>query len=196
MNRPDPSPAAVLQRLAERYPQLFGTDPLPLKRGIYQDLLQAHAGEWAPAELKQALSRHTRSGRYLNAVAAGRPRHDLNGQVVEPMAPEHVLQALLEVFRRRQGRSSEDLTPQLLRRLVQAFEASGCTREAYAELVARQSEAVQALVDRALAEAATRRARDAALVRAYAGSGLTEAIFAEQYGVSPADLRRALARPL
>ena len=61
------------RRLAERYPQLFGPEPVPLKRGIFQDLLQAHAGEWDAAELKQALSRHTRSGPYLNAVAAGRP---------------------------------------------------------------------------------------------------------------------------
>lgn len=194
MNRPDPSPAAALQRLAERYPQLFGPEPVPLKRGIFQDLLQAHAGEWDAAELKQALSRHTRSGPYLNAVAAGRPRHDLSGQVVEPMAPEHVLQALVEVFRRRQGRSREDLTPKLLRRLMQAYEASGCTREAYAALAARLPEPVQALVERAMAEVAARRARDEALARAHARSGLSEADFADQYGVALADLRRALSQ--
>lgn len=184
----------MLQRLAECYPQLFGRDPLPLKRGIFQDLLQAHAGEWDAAELKQALARHTRSGPYLNAVAAGRPRHDLGGQVVEPMAAEHVLQALLEVFRRRQGRSREDLAPKLLRRLVQAFEASGHTPEAYMALSARQPEAVQAMVERAIAQAGVQRARDEALARAYARSALSEAVFADQYGVSLADLRRALSR--
>ena len=195
MNRPDPSTAvAVLQRLAQSYPQLFGPEPLPLKRGIYQDLLQAHAGDWDAADLKQALSRHTRSGHYLNAVAAGRPRHDLNGQVVEPMAPEHVLQALVEVFRRRQGRSREDLTPRLLRRLAQAYEASGCTPDAYVALAARQPEAVQALVERAMADVAARRARDEALARAHARSGLSAADFAEQYGVALADLNRALSR--
>lgn len=194
MKPQDPTPPALLQRLAERYPLLFGPEPLPLKRGIYQDLLDAHAGEFEAAELKAALSRHTRSGRYLNAVAAGRPRHDLQGQVVEPMAAEHVLQALLEVFRRRQGRTQEDLRPKLQRRLLQAYEASGCTREAYADLVARQPQAVRDLVDAVLSEAAVQQAKDEALARAYAASGLSEAAFADQYGLPPAAVRRALAR--
>lgn len=194
MNPQDPTPPALLQRLAERYPRLFGPEPLPLKRGIYQDLLDAHKDELDPAELKAALSRHTRSGRYLNAVAAGRPRHDLQGQVVEPMAAEHVLQALLEVFRRRQGRTQEDLGPKLQRRLLQAFEASGCTREAYAALVARQPQAVRDRVDAALSEAGARQAKDEALARAFAASGLSEAVFADQYGLPAAAVRRALER--
>jgi ProP effector len=194
MTPTDTASPALLQRLAERYPLLFGPEPVPLKRGIYQDLLQAHAGEFEAAELKAALSRHTRSGRYLNAVAAGRPRHDLQGLVVEPMAVEHVLLALLEVFRRRQGRTQEDLGPKLQRRLLQAFEASGCTREAYAALVARQPQAVRDLVDAALGEAAARQAKDEAVARAYRASGLSDLAFADQYGLPLADVRRALDR--
>jgi ProP effector len=194
MNRPDPTTAPLLERLAQTYPLLFGADPLPLKRGIFQDLLDAHAGEFAAPELKLALSRHTRSGRYLNAVAAGRPRHDLQGQAVEAMAPEHVLQALLEVFRRRQGRTAEDLGPKLQRRLGLAFEASGMTREAYAALAARQPPVVQALLDAALSEVSARQARDEALARAFAASGLSAAAFADQYGLPPAEVHRALAR--
>ena len=43
--------------------------------------------------------------RYLSAVASGQPRHDLAGQPVEDVAPEQLHHALVEVFRRRQGRS-------------------------------------------------------------------------------------------
>jgi len=37
---------AVLNRLASLYPALFGAEFLPMKRGIYQDLLAAHPDEF------------------------------------------------------------------------------------------------------------------------------------------------------
>ena len=144
----------VLEQLAELYPGLFGEVFLPLKRGIFQDLLAAHPGVLDREALKTGLAIHTRSTRYLQAVAAGLQRHDLAGQAVEAMAPEHVHQALLEVFRRRQSRAGEDLRPKLLQRLIQAFEASGLTREAYDERVRGRDDAANALLDEALAEAA------------------------------------------
>ena len=98
---------ALLEQLALWYPKLFGAQFLPLKRGIFQDLLDAHAASLQPEALKAALAQHTRSTRYLAAVAQGLPRHDLLGQAVEAMAPEHVYHALLEVFRRRQARAGE-----------------------------------------------------------------------------------------
>ena len=98
----------VLEQLAELYPGLFGEVFLPLKRGIFQELLAAHPGVLDREALKTGLAIHTRSTRYLQAVAAGLQRHDLAGQAVEAMAPEHVHQALLEVFRRRQSRAGED----------------------------------------------------------------------------------------
>ena len=67
------------------------------------------------------------------------------------MAPEHVHHALLEVFRRRQIRTQEDLRPKLRGRLLQAFEASGLSREAYTELVRSKDEAANQLLDEALA---------------------------------------------
>jgi ProP effector len=121
--KPDVFP--VLEKMAALYPQLFGAVFLPLKRGIFQDLLEAHPDAFERESLKAALSMHTRSTRYLTAVAAGEQRHDLQGQAVEAMAPEHVHHALLEVFRRRQMRSKEDLRPKLIARIVVAYEASG-----------------------------------------------------------------------
>ena len=127
-------------------------------------------------------------------MAAGLQRHDLAGQAVEAMAPEHVHQALLEVFRRRQSRAGEDLRPKLLQRLIQAFEASGLTREAYDERVRGRDEAANALLDEALAEAAARRAKDEALLRAFENGGQTIEVFADMYGMDPRAASQTLER--
>jgi ProP effector len=184
----------VLERLAGFYPQLFGAVFLPLKRGIFQDLLAAHPDLFERDALKEALGFHTRSTRYLVEVAAGRQRHDLQGQPVETMAPEHVYQALLEVFRRRQARGREDLRPKLRERIVQAFEESGLTREAYGQLVRGRDEAANALLDEALAEAGARRAKDEALLRAFDASGRSVEDFADMYGLEPRAADRSLER--
>ena len=84
------TPHPVLEQLAGLYPHLFGAVFRPLKRGIFQDLLAAHPDAFEREALKVALGIHTRSTRYLQAVAAGEKRHDLQGQPVEAMAPEHV----------------------------------------------------------------------------------------------------------
>lgn len=184
----------VLQQLAGWYPKLFGEQPRPLKRGIYADLLAAQPEGLDAEGLKAALALHTRSTRYLSSVAAGQARHDLAGQPVEAMAPEHVLHALLEVHRRRQARSQEDLKPKLRQRIAQAFEASGLSREDYAALLPSRDPAVQALFDQALDEAAARAAKDAALHRAYSASGLEPAAFADSYGLPAGEVQRMLER--
>lgn len=184
----------MLLQLADFYPQLFGETPLPMKRGIFQDLLDAQPEAFDRDGLKVALSIHTRSSRYLTAVAAGQPRHDLQGQPVEAMAAEHVHHALLEVFRRRQQRSAEDLRPKLLGRIIQAFEASGLSREAYAERVQSRDDAANALVDEALAEAAARAAKDEALLRAFEASGQDMAAFADMYGMVARSVAQTVER--
>lgn len=201
--RPDPAKPAsarpprshpVLEQLAALYPSLFGEVALPLKRGIFQDLLAAHPEALERDALKAALALHTRSTRYLTGVAAGQKRHDLQGQAVEDMAPEHVHHALLEVFRRRQGRAGEDLRPKLRNRIVQALEASGLSREAYAELVRSRDEAANAVLEEALAEAAARGAKDEALLRAFEASGQAIEAFAGMYGMDPRATARTLER--
>jgi ProP effector len=184
----------VLDQLAQLVPALFGETLKPLKRGIFQDLLDAHPGVLDAEGLKAALALHTRSSRYLSVVASGQPRHDLTGQPVEALAPEHVHHALVEVFRRRQGRTPEDLVPKLRQRIVQAFEASGLGREAYATLVMGRDETVNAITAEALAEAASRAARDEALLRAFESSGQTVEAFADMYGMPAQEARRTLER--
>ncbi len=184
----------VLERLFELYPQLFGARFRPLKLGIYQELLAAHGDEFKAEDLKLAMGLHARSTRYLECVAAGHPRHDLQGNPVEPVAPEHIHHAILEVFRRRQGRTKDDLSGQLRDRIIAAIEASGVGREAYAERVRARDEASNAALDDALAELARQAAKREALMRAFEASGKTEAEFADMYGMDPKEVARTLNR--
>lgn len=189
-----PHPLPILEQLAGFYPHLFGANFLPLKRGIFQDLMVAHPELFEREALKAALAFHTRSMRYLTVVAAGQKRHDLQGQAVEDMAPEHVYHALLEVFRRRHQRAGEDMRPKLRKRIVQAFDASGLSKEAYAMLVRSRDEAANAVLDEALAEISARAAKDEALLRAFEASGQTIEAFADMYGMAPRMAADALER--
>jgi sRNA-binding protein len=191
-DKPDVFP--LLEQLAALYPALFGATFLPLKRGIFQDLLAAHPDTFERDLLKAALSFHTRSTRYLTAVASGQQRHDLQGKPVEAMAPEHVHQALLEVFRRRQQRTPEDLQPKLIGRIVLAFEASGLSAQAYAELVRGRDEAANGVLEEALHEVEARAAKNEAVRRAFEASGQTVEVFADMYGMDARDVTRTLAR--
>lgn len=184
----------VLEQLAALYPALFGAQFLPLKRGIFQDLQDAHPDVFEREALKAALSMHTRSTRYLSAVSTGQQRHDLQGKPVEAMAPEHVHHALLEVFKRRQGRGGEDLRPKLRQRMVKAFEASGLSALDYADLVRSKDDAANALLDEALAEAVERGAKAEAMQRAYSSSGKSVEAFADMYGLDPRAVGQLLKR--
>ncbi len=188
----------MLAKLAELAPALFGGKPVPLKRGILQDLLAAFPNALARAELKDALAQYTRSTRYLTAMASGQARHSLDGQPVEAVAPEHQHHALLEVFRRRHAKTGADVRDELRSRMLQAAEASGLAPLDYADRVRNKDEAANALLDEAMADLATRVARDQALLQAFEGSGQTVNDFAEAYGLHPievaATLNRARAR--
>lgn len=184
----------LLNLLAERLPALFGDEPRPLKRGIYEDLL-AELGEAAsPDELKAALAQHTRTTRYLNAIASGQPRRDLKGEAVEKVAPDQRHHALVEVHRRRQQRTSEDLLPQLRQRIARAYEASGLGAEAYLALVRGRDESLNAITAAAVEEAAAAMARDAALLRAFEAGGQSLDAFANGYGLAVDEARRTLKR--
>lgn len=186
----------ALEQLAALYPKHFGAEFLPLKRGIFQDLRDAHPDAFTPEDLKEALGQHTRSTKYLQSVAAARPRHDLAGEPVEELAAEHVYQALMELWRRRGNRTPEAgrqaLRDEWRQRIVRAFEASGLSRDAYAEKVRTRDEAAGALLDEALAESAARAARDEALLRAFEAGNTTVEAFADMYGLDPRQAPRTL----
>ena len=182
----------VLEKLFELYPKLFGQQFLPLKLGVFQDLLAAHPEVFAKDELKLALGVHTRSTRYLQSVAQGLPRHDLQGQPVEPVAPEHVLLSTVEVFQRRQARTPEDLLPKLRKQLQAAYQASGLTRQDYLSRLTSLDEKVAALLDEVSDEVEQQRARQAALLKAFDASGKTVEDFAAELGMDPRQVQAAL----
>ncbi|WP_038214664.1 ProQ/FINO family protein [Xenophilus azovorans] len=186
----------LLEKLAALYPKLFGARFLPLQRGVYEELLARHPEELPADELKVALGLHARSGRYLQAIAERLPRHGLDGEVVEPVAPEHVHHAIVELYRRRQARTpNEDLRPKLVARLAEAIEASGLDRAAYTEQVRVSRPEALLLLDEAFAEHGRRVARREALQRAFEASGQpTVEAFAEMYGMDLDETRRLLAQ--
>ena len=194
-SRPAREVHPVLVQLAQLHPVLFGEVAQPLKRGIFQELLAVHGEALDKAGLKVALAIHTRSTRYLSAVASGAPRHDLEGNVVEAMAPEHVFHALVEVFKRKKPRDGEDLQAKLRRRMGMAFVASGLSREAFLEVVQVRDEATQALLDAAMAEVAEQDAKAEAVQRAYVASGSGDVrAFADMYGMNAHAVMRQLHR--
>lgn len=182
----------VLQKLFELYPGLFGARFLPLKLGIFQELLAAHPEEFQRESLKAALGFHTRSTAYLQSVAAGNQRHDLQGQPVEAVAPEHVYLSLLELFRRRQARAREDLRPKFRAQLMAAFEASGLTRQDYQARVQTNELAATALLEEAFAEREEKLAKREALRRTFESSGKTAEEFADMYGIDKRELAAAI----
>ncbi|HSH92268.1 MAG TPA: ProQ/FINO family protein [Ramlibacter sp.] len=182
----------VLERLFQLYPKMFGARFLPLKLGVFQDILALHPDEFKKEDLKLALGLHARSTRYLESVAAGHKRHDLNGVPVEDVAPEHVHHAIMEMFRRRQTRSKEDLRPWLRARLVAAIEVSGLSREDYLARVHASDEVAQIALDEAFSDIAERAARREALRRAFDASGKTIEEFADMYGMELKDVRTQL----
>ena len=111
---------------------------------------------------------------------------------VEDVAPEHVHHAIMEVFRRRQARSKEDLRPWLRSRLVHAIKASGLTREDYMARVHAQDELSVAVLAEAFAELGEQAAKREAVRRAFEASGRSVEEFAEMYGMDPATVRLSL----
>ncbi len=180
----------MLHTLFELYPHLFGARFLPLKLGVFEEMVAAHPDRLKPEELKVALGLHTRSTRYLEAVAGGVPRHDLQGQPVEPVAPEHVHHAILELYRRKSGTPQEPAARQrAVTQLLQAIERSGLGRDGYRERFGAGPDYAVSLLDDALMALGQRSARQEALKRAFQGSGKSAEEFAEMYGLSAAEVK-------
>ncbi|WP_332827530.1 ProQ/FINO family protein [Ramlibacter sp.] len=190
---PRPVPP-LLQKLFELYPRLFGARFLPLKIGVFEELVAAHPEALPADELKVAIGLHTRSTRYIEAVASGLPRHDLQAKPVEPVAPEHVHHAILELYKRRSGKAPEPARQQAVQQLAAAIEASGLSREAYRERFTSPDDNLHALLEEALSVVAQKNARREALQNAFKASGKTVAEFAEMYGLDPREAKRLLGQ--
>jgi len=184
----------VLKQLFTLYPKMFGAQFLPLKLGVYQDLLALHPELFKRDDLKVALGLHARSTRYLESVAAGHARHNLQAEPVEPVAPEHVHHAIMEVFRRRQARSNQDLRPYARAQLIEAIEASGLSRENYLLCIRQQDDISVALLDDAFTVLAEQAAKRDALRKMFEASSKTVAEFSDMYGMNPDEVAQTLER--
>lgn len=193
-SKPARPASPVLERLFALYPKMFGARFLPLKLGVYQELLALHGEEFKKEDLKLAMGQHARSTRYLESVAAGEKRHDLQGEPVEDVAPEHVQQAIFEVYRRRKARSRDDPRAWLLERLESAIDRSGLDREAWDTRVGTTDDFSVTALDEAFAVVREKVARREALKRAFEASGLGVEEFASMYGMSPDVVKFALSR--
>jgi ProP effector len=183
----------LLHKLFELYPRLFGSRFLPLKVGIFEELVAAHPEALPAAELKVALGLHTRSTRYIESVASGLARHDLQARPVEPVAPEHVHHAILELYKRRSGKAPDQARQQAVKQMAAAVEASGLSREEYRERFSSPDDNLHSLIEEALSVVAQKQARRAALRNAFEASGKPIAEFAEMYGLDPREAKRLLA---
>jgi sRNA-binding protein len=191
--RKSPRPVhPLLEKLFELYPRLFGARFAPLKVGVFEDLVAAHPDVLPAGDLKVALGLHTRSTRYIEAVASGLPRHDLQGKAVEPVAPEHVHHAILELYKRRSRRAPEQARARAVVQLAAAVEASGLGRDGYRERFLSTDDDVHSMLEDALSKVAQRAARREAMLNAFRGSGKTLAEFANMYGLDPNDAKRLL----
>ena len=184
----------ILEQLAALHPQLFGARFLPLKLGTYQDLMERHPGVFEAADLKEALGQHARSTRYLDCIARGLPRHDLEGQPVSELATDHVHHAVMELFRRRQARATEDVQPAMRARLRELFVASGLDRAGYAAAAKINIDVLSAMLDEADLDQAGEIARREALTRAFEASGMAIETFADSYGMQLDVVRKTLAQ--
>lgn len=189
-----PAVQPVLEKLFALYPHLFGAEFLPLKLGVFQELMARHPEHFERAGLKAALGLHTRSARYLQSVAAGKQRHDLDGAAVEDVAPEHVYLAVLELYRRKQSRSKEDLRPKVRAQVLAAFAGSGLTRQEYFARALVVAPDTSALLDDAFAEYDQTLAKQEALLRAFDTSGKTPAEFADMYGLDAQEVSAMLGK--
>jgi sRNA-binding protein len=72
--------AQIAAYLADRYPHLFMI-PVPLKVGIYRDLMAAQGRPYGGRTLQSFLHKWTRQPAYCDAVERGRARYGLDGSM-------------------------------------------------------------------------------------------------------------------
>lgn len=85
-NEPSQEAQALLAALRARFPVLAEYRPLAI--GIDQALRQ-RCPQYSRRRLRAALGLHTGTPAYLEALARGGRRYDLDGVAVAPIAPRH-----------------------------------------------------------------------------------------------------------
>lgn len=151
------TPSACARRLGELFPALFGGSPKPLKLRVHVDIQARAPGEFPKAVLAAFMRRHTGSTAYLQAVARGGARIDLDGQPAGDISAEHRQAAVDELARRRARHAEQRVQDEQARRtrqqLLRDFERTTLTEANFCALKGIDPAALAALLDQARREA-------------------------------------------
>ena len=122
---PEMSAAECAQQLKQRFPGLFTGAPKPIKLRIHVDIHERAPGVFTKHALSAFFRRHTGTTSYLQAVANGTHRFDLDGQPQGDITAEHRQIAVDELARRRINQAAQQAEQRAAARAadVQAHEA-------------------------------------------------------------------------
>ena len=176
-----PSTAQTGARLAELFPALFKGPAKPFKLRIQVDIQERAPGEFTKQTLSAFFRRHTGSTSYLQAVAKGEHRFDLDGQPAGELSEEHRQLAQEELARRRERQQERRQQEQAERKA--AFKAQ-----------AQQQRAQQRDQHTAERVQHDERRQRVQLLRDFESTRLTEANFCALKGIQPAALPALLAQ--
>ncbi len=151
-------------RLKQLFPALFVGAPKPLKLRIQVDIQERAPGTFTKQALSAFFRRHTGSTSYLQAVAQGRQRFDLDGQPSGEIAEEHRQVARDELARRRasheERRALEDQQRRNRAGLLHDHERTTLTRANFCALKQVAEDELDGLLAIAREEAAQYRGPD------------------------------------
>lgn len=134
----------ILPKLCERYPKAFVTDPeatMPLALGLHKQLLRAGYKSHA---LFKAFTVYTNSRAYLEALAAGKPRVNLDGEPVGAVSEEHQQEAAHELA--HPGTRQPRTTPRKLKTIALAGKVSKSSQSEKKSMPSLQLKGLQAKI--------------------------------------------------
>jgi sRNA-binding protein len=154
---PRPAPTDCAPQLKQLFPALFTGAPKPVKLRIQIDIQERAPGAFSKQALSAFFRRYTGSTSYLNAVAHGKQRFDLDGQPSGEITDEHRQVARDELSRRRANQEQRVALEEEQRhnraRLLHDFERTTLTRANFCALKAVADEELDGLLAIAREEA-------------------------------------------
>lgn len=188
----DASFADTARRLAEHFPALFGAPAQPLKLRIQNDIQERAPGAFSKQALSAFFRRHTHSTAYLQAVAKGTQRFDLDGQPAGELSDEH-RQLAVDELARRKARHQERRQQEREKMIAERKAAFKAQRQEDAQQRQQRDQQRDQQRQQHRAEDDARRSR-VQLLRDFESTRLTESNFCALKGIALADLPALLAQ--
>jgi sRNA-binding protein len=188
----DASFADTARRLAEQFPALFGGPAQPFKLRIQNDIQERAPGAFSKQALSAFFRRHTHSTAYLQAVAKGTQRFDLDGQPAGELSDEH-RQLAVDELARRKARHQERRQQEREKMIAERKAAFKAQRQEEAQQRQQRDQQRDQQRQQHRAEDDARRSR-VQLLRDFESTRLTESNFCALKGIALADLPALLAQ--